>query len=154
MLVLPELHPVPDIKGGSVELLVTNMLRENEKYNELRFIVISIYDEYAVKYHFKNSKIYYYRDGWFDGDLVKGKKFLWELILLFKKKERSCAKRFSVKQFNLTGGCFSVCALQKRNAPKCLCLKTFIIRALTCRSSGILTAKMFICTFIITEKKF
>lgn len=53
MLVLPELHPVPDIKGGSVELLVTNMLRENEKYNELRFIVISIYDEYAVKYHFK-----------------------------------------------------------------------------------------------------
>lgn len=85
MLVLPELHPVPDIKGGSVELLVTNMLKENEKYNELCFVVISMYDEDAVKFHFNNSKIYYYRDGWIVDDLVKGKKFIWSLYFLFQK---------------------------------------------------------------------
>ncbi len=125
MLVLPELHPVPDIKGGSVELLVTNMLRENEKYNELRFIVISMYDEDAVKFQFKNSKIYYYRDGWFADDLVKGKKLLWGAYFAFQEKRKKLCKKLFHKTVQFDRRLFQCVRIAKKERAEVLVFENF-----------------------------
>lgn len=125
MLILPELHPVPDIKGGSVELLVTNLLRENEKYNELRFIVISKYDEDAVKYHFKNSKIYYYRDGWFADDLIKGKKLLWGGYFAYQEKRKGFAKKFINKTVHFDRRLFQCLRVAKKEHAEVLVFENF-----------------------------
>ena len=85
MLFLPELHPVPDIKGGSVELMITHLLNENEKYNKLRFVVISLYDEDAEKIKFRNSKIYYYKDGWIVDNSIRRMKPFWIPCFFFMK---------------------------------------------------------------------
>lgn len=39
--------PVPASKGGAVENIVESWLIENEKYQEVKFTIFSIYDEKA-----------------------------------------------------------------------------------------------------------
>ena len=41
--------PVPATKGGAVENLVENFLKENEKYKKMNLTVFSIYEEKAIK---------------------------------------------------------------------------------------------------------
>ncbi len=52
--------PVPATKGGAVENLIVNVLRENEKYKKVNFEVFSIFDEEAysdsVKYKYTNFR--------------------------------------------------------------------------------------------------
>lgn len=41
--------PVPATKGGAVENLIEILLKENEQYQKMNFIVFSIYEESAIK---------------------------------------------------------------------------------------------------------
>ena len=41
--------PVPAIKGGAVETLITNLIDENETYKKMLIDVITIEDEIAIK---------------------------------------------------------------------------------------------------------
>ena len=46
--ITPNLFPVPNVKGGAIEALVTNMVRCQEKYKKIDMTVVSIYDEEAL----------------------------------------------------------------------------------------------------------
>lgn len=52
--------PIPAVKGGAVEVLLTQLIEENEKYHQADFCVISKYDQEAKKYTYKNTKINYF----------------------------------------------------------------------------------------------
>lgn len=47
-LITPNLLPVPNVKGGAIEGLVTNMLKQQEKFQKMDMTVVSIYDEKAM----------------------------------------------------------------------------------------------------------
>lgn len=49
VFVTPKDYPVPAVKGGAVETLLTNLIRENEKEKKARFYMLSIYNEEAKK---------------------------------------------------------------------------------------------------------
>lgn len=55
-LIIPNVFPVPAVKGGACEQLVTDFINENEKYKKLDITVISPFDEEAEQ----RSKIYNY----------------------------------------------------------------------------------------------
>ena len=58
ILLLPALSfPIPAVKGGAVEQLITYLLEVNERFGDVRFIVLSKYDEDAIQYSYKNSKV-------------------------------------------------------------------------------------------------
>ena len=44
----PKGFPVPAVKGGAVETLITNFIEENEKRQKIFIDVITIYDKSAV----------------------------------------------------------------------------------------------------------
>lgn len=46
--ITPNLFPVPNVKGGAIEALVTNMVRCQEKYKKIDMTVVSIYDKDAI----------------------------------------------------------------------------------------------------------
>lgn len=60
-VIVPNLFPLPSVKGGAIETLVTNVISENEKEKKLDLTVISIYDEDAVceSKKYKNTKFIY-----------------------------------------------------------------------------------------------
>lgn len=62
MLLLPNLFPVPDVKGGGVELLITQLINENEINGKIKLVIISKYDKQASNTHFNNSCIYYFEN--------------------------------------------------------------------------------------------
>ena len=62
MLLLPNLFPVPDVKGGGVELLITQLINENEINGKIKLVIISKYDKEASNTHFDNSCIYYFEN--------------------------------------------------------------------------------------------
>ena len=41
--------PVPAVKGGAVENLIVNLLKENEKKNKIKFEILSVYDKKAYE---------------------------------------------------------------------------------------------------------
>ncbi len=49
--------PVPASKGGAVENLIENVMKQNEKFNDMQIIIFSIYDEKAEEIikNYKNS---------------------------------------------------------------------------------------------------
>lgn len=55
-LIVPNVFPVPAVKGGACEQLVTDFINQNEKYKKLDITVVSPYDEEAVE----QSKKYKY----------------------------------------------------------------------------------------------
>lgn len=59
LLIAPQFLPIPAVKGGAVETLITNLIKENEIYGSVFFYVISTYNAEAIKYNWKNSKIFY-----------------------------------------------------------------------------------------------
>lgn len=52
--IMPNVFPVPAIKGGATETLINNLIDENEKRGLMDFTCISIYDKEAIK----KSRIY------------------------------------------------------------------------------------------------
>ena len=61
-LIMSDILPLPYVKGGGVEKLMTILIEENEKNGKARFVFTSPYDEEAVKYQYKNTKIYYFNN--------------------------------------------------------------------------------------------
>ena len=55
--------PVPNVKGGAIETLITNLIDENEIEKRFQFTVISIYDEEAEmkSLNYKHTKFIYIR---------------------------------------------------------------------------------------------
>lgn len=61
ILLIPSLTlPIPSVKGGAVEQLITYLLEKNEEYDKARLIVISKYDSEAINIKYKNSTVYYF----------------------------------------------------------------------------------------------
>ena len=59
MLIAPQYYPIPAVKGGAVETLITNLITENEIHGDAFFYVISKYDNEAMRFKYNNSKIFY-----------------------------------------------------------------------------------------------
>ena len=47
--ILPIGLPVPNVKGGAIETLITNLINENEKNKKMKFTIISLYNNEAYK---------------------------------------------------------------------------------------------------------
>ena len=60
-LVLPEVYPVPAVKGGAIEELVTILIEQNEIEQKAEFIVFSMANEEAEKIakNYKHTQIIY-----------------------------------------------------------------------------------------------
>lgn len=60
-LIIPKGLPVPNVKGGAIETLVTTLINQNEIQKRLELTVVSIYDIEAVKEskRYKNSSFIY-----------------------------------------------------------------------------------------------
>lgn len=61
VMIIPNAFPVPAIRGGAVETIVTHLLNENENEKQLEFEVFSIWDKEIEKFSkkYKNSSFYY-----------------------------------------------------------------------------------------------
>ena len=61
ILIMPNVFPVPAVKGGATDTLMTNLLEENEKSGKVNFTCISVYDEnaYELSKNFKYTKFIY-----------------------------------------------------------------------------------------------
>lgn len=61
ILLLPSLFlPIPCVKGGAVEQLITYLLEINESYENVKFIVISKFDSEAADTKYRNTSVYYF----------------------------------------------------------------------------------------------
>lgn len=60
-MIVPNLCPLPSVRGGAIETLVTNLIIENEKEKKIDLTVISIYDEgaYIESKKYQNTKFIY-----------------------------------------------------------------------------------------------
>ncbi len=97
ILLLPALQlPIPAIKGGAVEQLITYLLEENERLGKVRFVVISKYDKDAVRYRYTKSKVYYVEPITVDCKDAKGFSFAWIFYNLWCKifKNSFCRRIF------------------------------------------------------------
>lgn len=59
--IIPNVFPVPAVKGGACETLTETLIKENEKQGKLNMICVSIYDEeaYEKSKKYKNTKFIY-----------------------------------------------------------------------------------------------
>lgn len=48
-VIMPNIFPVPATKGGATEMIITNLLKENEKKGKINFTCVSVYEEEAEK---------------------------------------------------------------------------------------------------------
>lgn len=96
ILLLPlDYLPIPAVKGGAIETLVTLLLQENEKEKRVRFIVVSKYDAEAIKHKYKESKIVYLKNGC-RYNREKTDRLLWTLYRIWRKL---CQNRFTIRLF-------------------------------------------------------
>ncbi len=60
--------PVPAVKGGAVETLITNLADENEQYQELEITIFSIYDKQAQEFsqRYKHTHFVFIKKTWWD----------------------------------------------------------------------------------------
>lgn len=47
--ILPKGFPVPNVKGGAIETLITNLIEKNEQEKRIKITVVSLYDKEAYK---------------------------------------------------------------------------------------------------------
>lgn len=109
-------HPIPAVKGGATETMMTHLLDVNEKEQKHEFGVFDYYDSFAEKesLKYKHSRFYFYRPNVFY-DKVQSY-FYRALRILTRHKEylRSnfihfCAKIINSETFDvviLEGNCF------------------------------------------------
>lgn len=80
-IVLPALLPVPAVRGGAVESIITNLISQNEETPMFEFEIYSVWDPIAVreseKYH--HTKFHYFKA---NSSLEK----FWNYIYRFLKK--------------------------------------------------------------------
>lgn len=76
-IILPEFLPVPAVKGGGVETLVTQLLLENEKRGKYRFDVYSIAEPRAEK---ESKKFQFSRFFYYDNASTQGSDFILRVI--------------------------------------------------------------------------
>lgn len=57
-----QFYPIPAIKGGAVEVLLTQLIEENEKHHRADFFIISKNDSDAKKFKYNNSKVIYFKN--------------------------------------------------------------------------------------------
>ena len=55
-LIPANLLPIPNVKGGAIETLITNILQEQERQEKIELTVVSIYNKEAYKESQKFSK--------------------------------------------------------------------------------------------------
>lgn len=77
-MIVPKGLPVPSVKGGAIETLVTNIVEKNEKYKKIDLTVVSIYDDEAYKEtkKYKNTKFIF---------IKKNIKFYWKSLIVHIK---------------------------------------------------------------------
>jgi len=89
LFITSNVQPVPDVKGGAIENLITILAEENENYKNFKLFVCSKYDSEALKesIKFKNTFFNYYKKNTNFNLLNLLSKFLLTLenIILFKK---------------------------------------------------------------------
>lgn len=51
--------PVPAVQGGAVEQLTTDLIENNEKNNEIKIDLYTVYDKKIKDYKFNNTEIFY-----------------------------------------------------------------------------------------------
>ena len=100
MLIPQETLPIPAIKGGAVETLVTALLDENEREKLAKFVCTSIYDEDAANRSYRHAKIYYFDKA---GKLITNGNWVhraWKCYQLWIKlfHNRITAKLFGARQ--------------------------------------------------------
>lgn len=78
LLVAPQYYPIPAVKGGAVEVLITHLIEENEKHAKAKLFVISKSDKDAEKIRYKYTKVFYV-------DNENGSSFLYNLRCFFRK---------------------------------------------------------------------
>lgn len=61
VIVSPMSLPIPDVKGGAIERLITMLIEENEKWKKLEIYVISPYNKEAelISKHYQNTRVYF-----------------------------------------------------------------------------------------------
>lgn len=57
-IVMPSYKPVPDVRGGGIEHLVTNIITDNEQVNRFHIDLYTIDDVRLTKYNFSNTVLY------------------------------------------------------------------------------------------------
>lgn len=82
-LILPKGLPVPNVKGGAIETLVTDLILKNEKEKKLDMTVFSIYNDQALNESkkYKYTKCCYIKNNFY----YKFKAFYVRVINLFGK---------------------------------------------------------------------
>lgn len=62
-LITTNLNPVPDVKGGAIEGIVTNIIKQQEIKNKIDLTIVSLYDKQAVleSKKYSNTKFIYIR---------------------------------------------------------------------------------------------
>ncbi len=60
-VILPGKLPIPNIKGGAIETLITILLNQNEIYGKVHFIVVSVWADGVEKVasNYKNAEFHY-----------------------------------------------------------------------------------------------
>lgn len=72
-LIIGSSRPVPAVRGGATQTMMTHLIEQNETYNELEITVYSYYDKEAsaIAKEYKNTKVMYYR-GNLKWDFLRG----------------------------------------------------------------------------------
>lgn len=91
LIIPPQQKPIPAVKGGAVENLITNILNQNEINKKVALFVISKYDKEAKKISYENAKIFYLKNYTFDS-LVVGIKNFFRKISFNKLTKIFCKK--------------------------------------------------------------
>lgn len=61
-IVTPGYKPVPDVCGGAIEHLITELVKENEKSNDYVIDLYTVYDSQLIDINYKNTNIKVIRD--------------------------------------------------------------------------------------------
>lgn len=64
-IIAPLALPIPNVKGGAIETLITNLVENNEKSKKINITVISVYDKstFKIAKKYKYTKFIYIKKG-------------------------------------------------------------------------------------------
>lgn len=89
-IISPEFLPIPSVKGGGVETLITDFLDVNEKEHKANIDVYSVYDseakEESKKYAYTNFKFYKLKKPMFNNFFLRVIRKIFKQTFLFNKK--------------------------------------------------------------------
>ena len=91
ILIIPQqFYPIPAVKGGAVETLLTNLIDCNEIYHRAYLYIVSKHDEEASKHKYQYTKIIYVKNTFV-------KKFFFKICLFFRKLIHKVTRMFFSK---------------------------------------------------------